>query len=30
VVPVGIFKAMQVAGGVALPAEIGISLQLEN
>lgn len=30
VVPVGVFKAMQVAGGVALPADVGISLHLEN
>lgn len=30
VAPVGIFKAMQVAGGVALPADMGISLQLES
>jgi len=29
VVPAGIFKAMQVAAGVALPADVGIELLLD-
>jgi hypothetical protein len=29
VVPAGIFKAMEVAAGVALPADVNLALQLE-
>jgi hypothetical protein len=30
IVPAGVFKTMQVAGAVALPAEVAINLQLES